>query len=242
MSCCRAHDLVTRLVVVDDKKPEDEIRADFVDNLKRGGDYVIVNYRREEVGQRGGGHISPLGAYDAESDSVLVHGRESRKRGLGVDAAYDARQGHAHLRYRGEPRVCSGSSALNSSVAPRERLLSSRMAVSRHDSAPYASPCRRARRRFACDLRGRSGGERASAGAGRCVAWSVHKSAAVSKRFMVAAAHPLATDAGYAILRQGGSAVDAAIAVQLVLGLVEPQNSGLGGGAFMLVHAAKRTS
>lgn len=68
----RAHDLVTRLVVVDDKKPEDEIRADFVDNLKRGGDYVIVNYRREEVGQRGGGHISPLGAYDAESDSVLV--------------------------------------------------------------------------------------------------------------------------------------------------------------------------
>ena len=68
----RAHDLVTRLVVVDDKKPEDEVRADFVDNLKRGGDYVIVNYGREEVGQRGGGHISPLGAYDAESDSVLV--------------------------------------------------------------------------------------------------------------------------------------------------------------------------
>lgn len=68
----RAHDLITRLVIVDDNKPEDEIRADFVDNLKRGGDYVIVNYRREEVGQRGGGHISPLGAYDAGSDSVLV--------------------------------------------------------------------------------------------------------------------------------------------------------------------------
>ena len=68
----------------------------------------------------------------------------------------------------------------------------------------------------------------------------VHKSQPVSKRFMVAAAHPLATDAGYAILRQGGSAVDAAIAVQLVLGLVEPQNSGLGGGAFMLFHDAKR--
>jgi len=67
-----AHDLVTRLVVVDDKKSEDEVRADFVENLKRPGDYVIVNYRREEVGQRGGGHISPLGAYDAESDSVLV--------------------------------------------------------------------------------------------------------------------------------------------------------------------------
>jgi hypothetical protein len=68
----RAHDLVTRLVVVDDKKPEDEVRADFVGNLKHAGDYVIVNYRREEVGQRGGGHISPVGAYDAESDSVLV--------------------------------------------------------------------------------------------------------------------------------------------------------------------------
>jgi hypothetical protein len=68
----RAHDLVTRLVVVDDKKSEEEVRADFVENLKRAGDYVIVNYRREQVGQRGGGHISPLGAYDAESDSVLV--------------------------------------------------------------------------------------------------------------------------------------------------------------------------
>jgi hypothetical protein len=68
----RAHDLVTRLVVVDDKKSEQEIRTDLVENLKRAGDYVIVNYRREDVGQRGGGHISPLGAYDAESDSVLV--------------------------------------------------------------------------------------------------------------------------------------------------------------------------
>ena len=68
----RANDLVTRLVVVDDKKPEEEIRTDLAENLKRAGDYVIVNYRREEVGQRGGGHISPLGAYDAESDSFLV--------------------------------------------------------------------------------------------------------------------------------------------------------------------------
>jgi len=68
----RSHDLVTRLVVVDDKKPEEEIRADFVENLKHAGDYVIVNYRREAVGQRGGAHISPLGAYDAETDSVLV--------------------------------------------------------------------------------------------------------------------------------------------------------------------------
>ncbi len=51
----------------------------------------------------------------------------------------------------------------------------------------------------------------------------------------VAAANPLATEAGYAMLAAGGSAVDAAIAVQMVLSLVEPQSSGLGGGAF-LVH------
>ena len=51
----------------------------------------------------------------------------------------------------------------------------------------------------------------------------------------VAAANPLATEAGYAMLAAGGSAVDAAVAVQMVLGLVEPQSSGIGGGAF-LVH------
>ena len=60
-----------------------------------------------------------------------------------------------------------------------------------------------------------------------------------SRRFMVAAANPLAVDAGYRTLKSGGSAVDAAIAVQLVLGLTEPQSSGLGGGAFLLVHDAK---
>jgi gamma-glutamyltranspeptidase/glutathione hydrolase len=50
----------------------------------------------------------------------------------------------------------------------------------------------------------------------------------------VAAANPLATDAGHQVLRAGGSALDAAIAVQMVLGLVEPQSSGIGGGAFLL--------
>ncbi len=53
-------------------------------------------------------------------------------------------------------------------------------------------------------------------------------------KFAVAAANPLATQAGYQVLKAGGSATDAAIAVQMVLTLVEPQNSGIGGGAFLL--------
>lgn len=61
-----------------------------------------------------------------------------------------------------------------------------------------------------------------------------------AKKYMVAAANPLATDAGYQVLRAGGTAVDAAIAVQMVLTLVEPQSSGIGGGAF-LMHFDGRT-
>ncbi|MEX0680708.1 MAG: gamma-glutamyltransferase [Balneolales bacterium] len=52
--------------------------------------------------------------------------------------------------------------------------------------------------------------------------------------FAVATANPLATDAGFQVIQNGGSAVDAVIAVQMVLSLVEPQSSGIGGGAFML--------
>jgi gamma-glutamyltranspeptidase/glutathione hydrolase len=59
-----------------------------------------------------------------------------------------------------------------------------------------------------------------------------------AKRHMVVAAHPLAAEAGLAILRKGGSAVDAGIAVQMVLNLVEPQSSGLGGGGYILYWGA----
>ena len=61
-----------------------------------------------------------------------------------------------------------------------------------------------------------------------------------TRKFAVAAASPLATDAGYQVLKAGGSAVDAAIAVQMVLTLVEPQNSGIGGGAFLLHFNGRR--
>mgnify|MGYP002621024363 CR=1 FL=1 len=64
------------------------------------------------------------------------------------------------------------------------------------------------------------------------------KKVVTASRFMLASANPLATQAGYDVLRKGGSAVDAAIATQLVLTLVEPQSSGLGGGAFIMVYQA----
>ncbi len=53
---------------------------------------------------------------------------------------------------------------------------------------------------------------------------------------MIAAANPFATQAGFEILRKGGSAVDAAIAAQMVLTLVEPESSGIGGGAFLVIY------
>jgi gamma-glutamyltranspeptidase/glutathione hydrolase len=56
---------------------------------------------------------------------------------------------------------------------------------------------------------------------------------------MIAAANPFASRAGLETLRKGGSAVDAAIAAQMVLTLVEPESSGIGGGAFLLLYDAK---
>ena len=63
--------------------------------------------------------------------------------------------------------------------------------------------------------------------------------AVVTSKEMVVTANPLATEAGERILKQGGTATDAMIAVQTVLSLVEPQSSGIGGGAFIVYYDAK---
>ena len=60
-----------------------------------------------------------------------------------------------------------------------------------------------------------------------------------AENFMVVAANPHASKAGFDILSNGGNAIDAMVAVQLVLGLVEPQSSGIGGGAFLVYFDAQ---
>jgi gamma-glutamyltranspeptidase / glutathione hydrolase len=66
------------------------------------------------------------------------------------------------------------------------------------------------------------------------------RAATLAKSHMISAANPLAVEAGLQMLRAGGSAADAAVATQLVLNLVEPQSSGIGGGAFVLHWDASR--
>lgn len=68
----RANGLITTLVIVDDKKNLADIRRDIVENMKHANNYVIVGYKRSAVGQQGGGHFSPVGAYDEASDSFLI--------------------------------------------------------------------------------------------------------------------------------------------------------------------------
>ena len=68
----RSHGLEVALRVVDDGADASTIRRELAKNLATGDDYVLVNYSRKALGQPGGGHISPLGAYDEASDSFLV--------------------------------------------------------------------------------------------------------------------------------------------------------------------------
>ena len=61
---------------------------------------------------------------------------------------------------------------------------------------------------------------------------------AEARHGMVASVHPVATEAGLRVLKQGGNAIDATVAVALTLGVVDGDNSGIGGGCFMLIHRA----
>ena len=68
----RANGATTSMTVVADSTDIAEVRTRLIESLGREGDYVIVGYRRRDVGQAGGGHLSPLGAYDMATDSFLV--------------------------------------------------------------------------------------------------------------------------------------------------------------------------
>ena len=68
----RSHGLKVVTRVVDERADATAIRRELAANLASGGDFVLVNYARRSLGQRGGGHISPLGAYDERSDSFLI--------------------------------------------------------------------------------------------------------------------------------------------------------------------------
>ena len=68
----RSHGLEVVTRVVDDGADAEAIRREIAANLASGDDYVLINYARKALGQEGGGHISPLGAYDEGSDSFLI--------------------------------------------------------------------------------------------------------------------------------------------------------------------------
>lgn len=68
----KAHGLHSEIRIVSDKMGVEEVRQEIISNLSKPGNYVVVNYKRAALGQEGHGHISPVGAYDKKTDTLLV--------------------------------------------------------------------------------------------------------------------------------------------------------------------------
>jgi len=68
----RSNGAVVEVRALDDKLSQEKVKSELISNLQKPEDYVLVNYSRKELGQPGGGHISPVGAYDETTDSFLV--------------------------------------------------------------------------------------------------------------------------------------------------------------------------
>ncbi|MCI5072985.1 phytochelatin synthase family protein [bacterium] len=68
----KAHGLNADKFVVDDALSIQKMKATMIDSLNNNSNFILVNYKRTALGQKGGGHISPIGAYDKKSDSFLI--------------------------------------------------------------------------------------------------------------------------------------------------------------------------
>ncbi len=99
-----AHGAQSSIYVVDDTLPIAEMRRQMLKNLETDGDFVVVNYSRKLLGQSGGGHISPLGAYHRDTDSFLIMDVTPYKHSwIWVPAAmlYSAMKSHDTIENRG---------------------------------------------------------------------------------------------------------------------------------------------
>ena len=106
-----AHGLATRLRVVN-KQYKKKIRKEIIQTLKAANSFVLVNYHRKTLGQQGGGHISPLGAYHQASDSLLimdVNPNRSPWAWVSMDALIAAMATHDTVENRGFIIVSEGT-------------------------------------------------------------------------------------------------------------------------------------